>query len=155
MHDTTKPQCIILVGLPGSGKSTWCATNRESIICSTDDIIEDIAYEYATTYDRIFESAIKLATDIFWKRLKFHGAHKKNLIIDRTNLSVGSRKKLMTALPGYEFHAIIFPTPEKKEWSRRLASREGKTIPEDILASMLKTYEQPRLSEGFSTVSLV
>lgn len=150
-------KCYVLVGLPACGKTTWVTKNFPigAHVCSTDNIIEDIAYEYATTYNAIFKNAIGLAEQLFWKRIEYgRTANMKNIIIDRTNLSRKSRRKIMNALPGYEFHAVVFPIPEHGEWERRLNSRPGKSIPSDAIQSMMQRYEEPLIQEGFTSVSL-
>ncbi len=58
MSDTNKV-FIMLVGLPGTGKSTYCQKNKHLIdnctIVSSDDIMMDIAYKYGFTYNQLFD----------------------------------------------------------------------------------------------------
>lgn len=153
------PKCTFLVGVPGSGKSTWLFMNNmgqpsESII-STDTTIESIAEDFGMTYNEAFSDLIKFAEKIMWKQLEYAVTYQENIIIDRTNLSVSSRKRFIKFLPGYEFEAVVFPTPESEEWSRRLNSRPGKTIPLDVLQSMAKNFDEPSEAEGFSKITYI
>jgi tRNA uridine 5-carbamoylmethylation protein Kti12 len=43
----------------------------------------------------------------------------------------------------------VFKTPDPEELSRRLASRPGKIIPEEIVQDMINKFEMPTLEEGF------
>lgn len=144
-------KCTMLIGLPASGKSTYAENSGlTSSACwiSTDNIIQDIADDYGFTYDEIFKDAIGLAEKVMWRSLEH--AHNKgyDVVIDRTNLTRKSRARFIRFLTGYEFEAVVFPTPEN--WEERLASRTGKTIPQHILNTMKLEY--PTLDEGFTSV---
>lgn len=153
------PKCTLLVGVPGSGKSTWLL-DREYIedqyIASTDDIIEAIAFGFGMTYDEGFKDLIKFAEKVMWKELADFAEDGERIYIDRTNLSVKSRKKFIDFLKpyGYEFDAVVFPTPETEEWARRLY-RPGKTIPDHVLESMADNIEMPKKEEGFTKITFV
>jgi predicted kinase len=148
------PTCYILIGLPGVGKSTWLQESQDFIpgFVSSDAIIENIARELGYTYDDIFSDIIKFADRVFWDYVKHCGSVDGDFAVDRTNLSRKSRKKIMDALPGYEFVAVEFAKPDETEWRRRLNSRKGKTIPEHVLRSMESSYQPATLEEGFKEV---
>jgi predicted kinase len=151
----------MLVGVPGSGKSTWLENNyfggiaEGYEIVSTDDIIQHISDSYGMTYDEAFPDLIKFAEKAVWKQLEIASKFKNSVVIDRTNLTVSSRRKFLRYLEGYEFEAIVFPTPDKQEWERRLSSRPGKTIPKRVLESMRNNTEAPTLEEGFEVITYV
>lgn len=153
------PKCTLLVGVPGSGKSTWLL-DREYIedqyIASTDDIIEQIAFGFGMTYDEGFKDLIKFAEKVMWKELADFAEDGERIYIDRTNLSVKSRKRFIDFLKpyGYEFDAVVFATPETEEWARRLY-RPGKTIPDHVLESMADNIEMPKKEEGFTKITFV
>ena len=150
-------KCILLCGLPASGKSTYADKHFPmGNIMSTDIVIENIARSYGMTYDAAFKNLISFAENVMWKHIDWSIEVGNDIIIDRTNLSAKSRKKFIDKLKpyGYTFEAIVFPTPEKEEWERRLNSREGKTIPQNVLDSMVQNYEQPTIAEGFTKVSM-
>jgi predicted kinase len=154
---------IMLVGVPASGKSTWTEKEfqGECSIISTDNIIQDLADDQGKTYNDVFQKYIKVAEAMMWQEFDSvvsNGCYP--IVIDRTNMTVKSRGKFFERLKnfhrnhGYEIEAVVFKTPEETEWNRRLNSRVGKTIPQHVLESMARSYEQPRLTEGFTKVSL-
>lgn len=153
------PKCVILVGVPGSGKSTWLIDNTtvSSKIVSTDNIIEGLATVYGFTYNEIFSETIRFADMVMVKRMLEAAEAGLDLYIDRTNMSEKSRRQFINKLRkyGYEFEAVVFPTPEPEEWKRRLDSRPGKTIPQEALDRMQNSYEIPLESEGFSKITFI
>lgn len=158
------PKCTILVGVPGSGKSTWFSKNKTATMApiSTDNIIEFMGSLFGFTYDQIFSDSIKLADKIMWKRLEWNAERGNDVVIDRTNLTAKSRKKFIDFLKpyGYEFEAVVFPLPgtvefSEEEWFRRLDSRQGKTIPNSVLASMVNSAQMPSEEEGFTKITVL
>lgn len=146
--------CYILIGLPGVGKTTWLQESQNFIprFLSSDAIIEQIGRQFGYDYDDIFSDVVKFADRVFWDDMKFTSSKGGDFAVDRTNLSIKSRKKIMNALPGYEFVAVEFAKPDETEWRRRLNSRNGKTIPEHVLRSMEASYQPAMLDEGFKEI---
>lgn len=159
------PKCIMLVGVPASGKSTWHRNRYGEYpmpVASTDRIIEEVAASYGMTYDEGFKGLIQFAEIIMWRQITSCLMRGADFIIDRTNLTAKSRKKFIDKLKlhRYEIEAVVFPEvgsealPEE-EWKRRLDSRQGKTIPDHVLESMADNYEIPLMSEGFAKITFV
>lgn len=158
------PKCTILVGVPGSGKSTWLEQNAidDSWIISTDATIHEIATQYGLTYNDGFKTLIGFAERVMLNDLTMAAEAGDMIYIDRTNLSAKSRKKFIDFLKpyGYIFEAVVFPEPgsealPEEEWKRRLANRPGKTIPDYVLESMADNYEIPLMSEGFLELTFI
>ena len=154
------PKCTILVGVPGSGKSTWHRNkygDYTAPVVSTDKIIEDVASEYGMTYDEGFKGLIQFAEIIMWRQITSYLMRGSDFIIDRTNLTAKSRAKFIQKLKlhRYEIECVVFPQPEPEEWKRRLNSRPGKTIPQEALDRMVDSYEIPLESEGFSKITFI
>ncbi len=157
------PKCTMLVGVPASGKSTWVQEHMPMAnVMSTDIVIENVARSYGMTYDEGFKELISFADKVMWRHITWSIAEQVDFVIDRTNLSAKSRKKFIDKLKLHRFdiECVVFPMPgtEKlstEEWNRRLASRQGKTIPNYVLDSMIKNYEIPLPSEGFEKITFI
>lgn len=149
-------KCIILVGVPAAGKSTYIAEMYpDAQVISTDNVLDNLASFEGLTYNEAFIKYMDLAEKIMWEEL-VEAAEKdvSPLIIDRTNMSIKARARFIERLKpyGYEFEAVAFAIPEEREWNRRLSSRPGKTIPRYVLDSMIKSFQMPSELEGFKTV---
>jgi predicted kinase len=145
----------MLVGVPGSGKSTWIQEYMPMAnVMSTDIVIENVAKSYGMTYDEGFKELISFAERVMWRHITLAHMRQEDYVIDRTNLSAKSRKKFIDKLKlhGYEIECVVFHTPEPEEWKRRLDSRPGKTIPQEALDRMVNSYEIPLMSEGFTSI---
>jgi gluconate kinase len=55
-------------------------------------------------------------------------------------------------LPDYEHIAVVFRTPEAEELARRLAGREGKSIPDHVMRSMIAGWDEPTEEEGYAEI---
>jgi predicted kinase len=71
----------------------------------------------------------------------------KDIIWDQTNTGRKSRKAKLAMAPGYHKIAVVFATPEKEEWQRRINSRPGKMIPEGVLKAMATGLQLPTEDE--------
>ena len=147
----------MLVGVPASGKSTWAKNNRDSaLVASSDDYIEQQAEKLGTTYSDVFDKFIKAANTHAIETARKAFSDKLDLIWDQTNLTkTGRRNKLKMVPKDYKKVAVFFPTPHEDVLKKRLGSRPGKTIPDYVVTSMIKTIEKPTKDEGFDDIIVV
>jgi hypothetical protein len=80
---------------------------------------------------------------------------KQDIIWDQTSTTVLSRAKKFRMLPEYDHIAVVMKTPDEIELARRLSSRPGKIIPEEVVLSMINNFEMPTLDEGFKEIRYV
>jgi predicted kinase len=149
------PKVYVLVGVPGSGKSTWIKSQDWALgltVVSTDNFVEAYAKEQGKTYSEVFVDYMPTAVDLMVKAVVHAREHGHDIIWDQTSTTVKSRKKKFNMLPDYEHIAVVFKTPEHTELMRRLMSRPGKDIPDDVVASMIASWEDPTEEEGFKEV---
>jgi len=145
-------KCYQLIGVPGSGKSTWVARQEWADKCayiSTDKWVDDYARDMGKTYNEVFKEYMPEAIDMMINDVVKARGMDKDIIWDQTSTTVKSRKKKFNMLPGYEHIAVVFRTPESEELAKRLASRPGKNIPDYVVRTMIDGFEMPTLAEGF------
>ena len=145
----------VLVGVPGSGKSTWIADQlwaKDCVYISSDQLIEEEAARQGKTYNDVFDEYIKTAIALMTEQAIAARDAGKDIIWDQTSVSVKSRRKKFLVLPDYEHIAIVFDTPKEDKLRRRLSNRPGKNIPWEVVSSMINNFEMPTEEEGFKEV---
>ena len=149
------PKCYQLIGVPGSGKSTWVKNQIWALgltVVSTDTFVEAYAATQGRTYSEVFGDYMPTAIDLMIQQVAFARQHGHTVIWDQTSTTSASRRKKFRMLPDYQHIAVVFKTPDPEELSRRLASRPGKIIPEEIVQDMIDRFEMPTLAEGFAEI---
>lgn len=148
-------KCYQLIGVPGSGKSTWIANQewaKDLPVISTDNFVEAHAKEVGKTYSEVFDEYMPIAVKLMVNQALICQANGLDVIWDQTSTSVAARRRKFNTLPGYEHIAIVFKTPEPEELARRLASRPGKNIPDSVMRSMIDGFVMPTEDEGFKEI---
>ena len=149
------PKCYQLIGVPGSGKSTW-ARNQEwfedCTYVSTDMWVEMEAERVGKTYSEIFTEYMPKAVELMVTQVELARDIGRDIIWDQTSTTVKSRERKFRMLPDYEHVAVVFTTPSRIELKRRLDSRPGKEIPEVVVEGMIVSFETPTTEEGFNEI---
>lgn len=155
--------CYMMVGLPGSGKSTaseqLIAEMPELEVVSTDVFIEDYAKKHNITYNNaIKELEDKPKTWMNNKIQKLLKEH-KNFIWDQTNIFMSARKKKLKMLLQNKYQVVAIVTElSSEELQKRLDNRVslgGKKVSWKIISDMIDGYSRPEYFEGFSEIYLI
>jgi len=154
-----KPKCYQLIGVPGSGKSTWYKNNEKSLgttmLISTDEFVEREAQRQNKTYSEIFKDYMPTAVKLMARLVKTAKDLHFDIVWDQTSTTIESRKKKFRMLPEYEHIAVVFKTPPKAELEKRLQSRPGKVIPPEVMYQMISGMQMPTKEEGFSKIIII
>ena len=116
----------ILVGVPGSGKSTWISQQEwpeDTAFISTDKFVESFAASIGKTYSEVFDEYMSVAVNLMAEEVLEAKRAGRTIVWDQTSTTVKARKKKILMLPEYHKIAVILPTPEATELNRRLKSR--------------------------------
>jgi predicted kinase len=143
-----KPRILVLVGLPGSGKSTWAA--GKSGVLSSDALRELLIDD--PTNQNIHARVFRVLRDLLKHRLELK---RPVSFIDATNLTPRERRPYikLADLFDSEVEAVFFDVPIE-ECMRRNRER-GRLVPEDAIRTMAEKLVAPDVSEGFSRVTVV
>jgi cytidylate kinase len=155
---TMRPMYIMLVGLPGSGKSHLVKEIQLKFssvswwVVSTDDYIEGVAKDGGLTYNEVFKDNIDIATKSMNVMREIVLENRCNIIHDQTNLTAKSRAKKLVDIPKEYVKIAIWCQVDEAVRQERLSNRPGKIIPKHVDSQMVSSVEQPRLAEGFEWV---
>lgn len=151
-----KPKLYMLVGVPGSGKSTWFKNQEfwmsDVAYVSTDMLVEMEAERVGKSYTEIFQEYMPKAVELMAHQVELARDKGMDIIWDQTSTTIATRAKKFRMLPDYYAIAVVFRTPKMEELQKRLASRPGKVIPLEVLDNMIANWEEPTLEEGFKEI---
>ena len=158
-----------MVGVSGSGKSTWVNSHKEYVVCSTDSIIEQLAQSMGVSYTEAFnyiqnKKKFDYITTKFFEKIHECILNDKDFVIDRTHLKRNIRISLINELRTFaienkkhlELFAVSFELP-KNTIFERLKNREktGKFIPKEVILEQINSFDIPTIDEGFDEIERI
>ena len=152
------PLLVMLVGLPGSGKSTAAgrlaaavrSQGRACEIVGTDVYLEAEAARRSLPYIAIFAKQFKIADAVMWKQAEAAIRSRISVVWDQTNLTVSARRRRLCLFPkDYLRIAAVMPSSDDEAWQRNLARGPGRAVPADAFNRMRAEFCRPSREEGF------
>ena len=146
------PKLIVLVGIPGSGKSTYAEgymiSHPNTTYLSSDKIRKEIWGNEATQGDNneVFSLMQSRAIEAL--------NNGKNVLYDATNITRKDRSYIISACPKFvkiEAHVIWAPIEVCIE---RDANRE-RTVGKEVIDKMLKRFQAPFFDEGIDEIKII
>ena len=146
---------IMMIGIPGSGKSTYARHLMNHldnvVIHSSDSIRKELSgSEQETTIN-------KEVFSLLHRRMMIDLQHGKDVIYDATNLDVRNRRNIIrlvrSQLKGVEIIAMVMDSD--MEECKAFNLKRERVVPDHILNKMQKDYTVPSLDEGFDRIVLV
>lgn len=142
-------ELIILIGLPASGKSSWCAENGEGyVVLSSDAIRAELGNEED-------QSNNELVFDILHARLRQHLAEGDSVIIDACNINRKNRRRWIVAANQYKvpfIRAVVFNVHPDICIIRN--SMRQRQVPKEVIKHMMSKFEPPTFWEGFTRLEV-
>jgi len=150
------PIAYILIGVPGSGKSTWVDNAKftnDTVHISSDHYIEEYADLHSTTYTQVFNDYAPTASKLMFDEALEAIRSGMDIVWDQTNTTMSTRRKKLAMLKDYHKIAVVFNTPKPEILKKRLASRSHwKEIPDSVMQDMIEKFQKPTKDEGFDDI---
>jgi predicted kinase len=151
------PNLILLVGLPGSGKSTWVETTQENgnyITICPDRIRKEL-------YGNMTDQSHNIEVWAEAKTRTIAGLNAgKTVLIDATNVSTFYRKIFIQGLPDCKLQAVLFEVPPEDCWKRVKkdidSGKDRAKVPEEVIYRMYEEFLYTKKvieSEGFEILN--
>jgi len=145
------PKAYIMVGLPGSGKTTQInnilKNNSDIEILSIDEEIMKLN-KYSYTYDGAWSvKRQKVASNNIFNKMKDKINKKESFIIDATHISEKIRRRKLNAIPNNYEKIACLELAGKGFIENVMENREDKKVDMNIILDMVKDFSYPSLLE--------
>ncbi len=144
---------VVMIGLPGSGKSTIAQKMHEdnisSVLLSSDSIREELL----GAADVNTREGNQLVFNTLHQRLRESLAEGKSVIYDATNINSRKRKGFLSQISKDIVKECVYVATSIEECISRNETRERK-VPVDVIHRMHKTLHVPSYSEGWDHIDI-
>ena len=147
-----KPILWVMVGLSGSGKSTIAKKiaddNPNTAIISSDNIREELTgdYEDQKHNEEVFK--------IFHDRIRKNLENKQNVIADATNLTIKSRRAILSKVNGLDIEKICVIIPKPFEKCKEDNLHREHPVPEEVLDKQIRRFQISFMEEGWDEICI-
>ncbi len=148
---------IVLVGLPGSGKSAYAlATFPNHVLISVDLVVASMAEVVKKKFNEVFNDVAEPAKQITDAQIQLATFVGEDIVVDANHLTVEARQhplSLMRKPETYWKVAMVFDTPEEL-LNLRLSKRgdSGTMIPKSVRRRLAASYVPVGDLEGFDEI---
>lgn len=149
-HTDNRPEFIMLVGLPGSGKSTFIEKEYSNYhVHSSDAIREELSGDVNN------QEINKQVFEVLHKRVKEDLINGISVVYDATNISWKRRKAFLQELTRIQCYklCLLMATPFEV-CVQRNQTRE-RVVPYAVLERMYKNFDIPWYNEGWDNIEII
>ncbi len=143
-----KPTLTLLVGVPGSGKTTWANNNhKENEVVLSSDLIRKELFNDETNQENN-----KLVFTTLYKRARNLIKQGKSVIIDATNVTIKDRARALNNFANFNVIkvAIVFKTAT--DICKFRDKNRTRTVGEEVIDKFTEKFINPTKEEGFDEI---
>lgn len=145
-----KPEFLMLVGLPGSGKSTYIKKyfNQNLRVHSSDAIREELSGDVNNQdiNSKVFE--------VLHNRVKEDLRNGISCVYDATNINYKRRKAFLDELKGIECWKVCHVIATPYEVCLEQNEKRDRVVPEEVIERMYRNFDIPYYYEGWDIIEL-
>lgn len=157
MRGDGKVKLFMMVGLPGSGKSTHIQSietelkkrKQKYVIVSPDSIREELTGSVGD------QSKNKEVFDVAFSRLRENLAKRVTVIFDSCAVSKKSRSSLLKIAKSKKAYSVAVVVDVKLSTALKQNAGRERKVPDDVIKRFHRTFVMPTLDEGFDQVTRV
>lgn len=138
---TRAPECVILIGLPGAGKSTFYRARLPAHVHVSKDEFPNVRNKQARQ-DAALHAALAAGRDV---------------VVDNTNVSLAERASVIAIARAHGARVVgYYVEAATREAIARNEKREGRAkVPKVAIFTCAKRLVPPSLAEGFDELHTV
>ncbi|MCX7708320.1 MAG: ATP-binding protein [Clostridia bacterium] len=141
---------IMMIGIPGSGKSTFAekiAQSENGIIISSDELREEL---FGNVWE--FKKNALLFSEMFRRSGRYLNEG-KSVVFDATNITRSERKQVLKKFEPFYKVCYYIKTPLEKVLYQN--SIRNRNVPEEIIIKMHEKIQEPDPSEGWDEIHII
>ncbi|XP_075693396.1 heterogeneous nuclear ribonucleoprotein U-like protein 2 [Rhinoderma darwinii] len=160
---TEECEVILMIGLPGTGKTTWAQKHIEDnpekqfLHLSTEALITQLKTAGLDTPEldqKAKDNLVQLATQCLIRLIPVAARRRGNYIIDQCTVYSSAQRRKMHCFKGFQRKAVVIVLKDE-EWKKRLESRkekDGEIVPDYVLLEMKANFVTPTKSDFLEDV---
>ena len=144
-----KPTFYMMVGVPGSGKTTYARKIPNATVLSSDDIRAEIGADGGD------KKMHKQVFTILHERVKESLSAGNDVVYDATNLRHTRRAEFLSEIKGLAGHTVCvyFAIPLEQALSQN--TDRDMPVPEEVIKRMSRELCEPRIDEGWDEIKVI
>ena len=142
---------IVMVGVPGSGKSTYAKNHFEN----NAEILSSDALRKELFGDENNQKNNDILFSELYSRARNFLNNNKNVVIDATNINVFERKRMLKNFEDLNVEKIAVVIQTSIEKCLKQNAQRERRVDDSVIEMFFKNFEMPTTAEGFNKIEII